>query len=305
MNSKERLKQTLNHQQPDSLVVDFGSNAVTGIHVSIVEEKLNYKDNLEEFPLASNDDLDYWKRKAQQMQASSKGVMANFGGTGLGDIAIVPAPFLKNPKGIRDVTEWYMSTVLRPNYVKSIFEEATDIAIENLKKYFEIVGNSVDAVFICGTDFGTQNSTFCSTETYDDLWLPYYKKMNNWIHENTQWKTFKHSCGAVESFMPKFIESGFDIINPVQITATGMEPEGLKQKYGKDIVFWGGGVDTQHVLPFGKPEEVRKQVLRQCEIMNRDGGFVFNAIHNIQAGTPIENLAALFEAINEYNGSSK
>jgi len=126
--------------------------------------------------------------------------------------------------------------------------------------------------------------------------------MNAWIHENTDWKTFKHSCGAVENFMPHFIESGFDIINPVQCSAAGMDPKILKKKYGDKLVFWGGGVDTQNSLPFGTPEQVREEVLGRCEIFARDGGFVFNAIHNIQARTPIENIVAMFEAVKEFNG---
>jgi uroporphyrinogen-III decarboxylase len=125
--------------------------------------------------------------------------------------------------------------------------------------------------------------------------------MNDWIHAHTGWKTFKHSCGAVESLIPSFIESGFDILNPVQVSASGMEPEHLKKEYGKDIVFWGGGVDTQHTLMFGTPHDVRKQVLKFCEIFSRDGGFVFNAVHNIQGNVPVENVAAMFQALKEFN----
>ena len=133
------------------------------------------------------------------------------------------------------------------------------------------------------------------------LWHPRYKKINDWIHENTTWKTFKHSCGAVEGFMNAFIESGFDIINPVQCSAAGMEPQKLKDKYGDRITFWGAGIDTQKVLPYGTPEEVRAQVLKRLEIFSKNGGFVFNAIHNIQAKTPIENVTAMLEAVKEFN----
>ena len=140
---------------------------------------------------------------------------------------------LRHPKGIRDVAEWYMSTVMRPDYIKNIYERQAEIAIENMRRIFAVVGNKVNAVFMCGTDFGTQSSTFCSPEQFDEMWLPYYKRMNDWIHENTQWKTFKHSCGAVETFMDSFIRAGFDIINPVQINAAGMDPKKLKEKYGQ------------------------------------------------------------------------
>jgi uroporphyrinogen-III decarboxylase len=161
----------------------------------------------------------------------------------------------------------------------------------------EVIGNKIDVVFTCGTDFGTQNSTFCSTETYDRVWLPYYKKVNDWIHQNTTWKTFKHSCGAVELLMSHFIESGFDIINPVQINASGMDPRKLKEKYGDKLVFWGGGVDTQGAFAFGTPAQVREQVKSQCDIFNNNGGFVFNTVHNIQANVPFENVVAMLEAL--------
>jgi uroporphyrinogen-III decarboxylase len=123
--------------------------------------------------------------------------------------------------------------------------------------------------------------------------------VNSWIHQNTTWKTFKHSCGAVEPFIPHFIDSGFDIINPVQINASGMDPRMLKKKYGDKIVFWGGGVDTQGVFAFGTPREVKDQVRRQCEIFNKNGGFVFNTVHNIQANVPFENVVAMLEALKE------
>ena len=103
--------------------------------------------------------------------------------------------------------------------------------------------------------------------------------------------------------MPQFIEAGFDILNPVQCSAAGMEPQRLKDAYGEKIVFWGGGVDTQKVLPFGTPAEVRRQVLERCEVFSKNGGFVFNAIHNIQARTPVENIVAMLDAVHEFNGT--
>ncbi len=269
----------------------------------IVEERLDPKDNLEEFGYIDDASLDYWERTVNQLSASGKGIIASLGGTALGDIALVPAMNLKNPKGIRDVAEWYMSTVMRPEYIHAIFEKQTAIALENYEKIYSRIGNKIDAVFICGTDFGTQDSTFCSPDQFRELYLPYYKQINDWIHRHTEWKSFKHSCGAVETFMPLFIEAGIDIINPVQINAKGMDPHHLKNTYGKDLVFWGGGVDTQKMLSFGTPVEVKKQVLQNCEIFARDGGFVFNTVHNIQANVPIENLAAMMEAIRDFNGN--
>jgi len=415
-NSRENLQKTLNHQQPDRMVVDFGASPVTGIHVRMVEQlrdhfglekrpirvsepyqmlgvveedlqeamgvdvigvsppsdmfgnpmkdwkeyrtpwgqevmvpgtfsvsvndhgdtmiypqgdqsvppsakmpsaayffdavnrqgpldesRLNPEDNVEEFTLMTSADLEYWRSVIPEAAARGKGLLANFGGTGIGDIALVPALNLKSPKGIRDVADWYMSTLMRPDYLHYIFEKQTDVALQNLEMVRDIAGGLVDVAYICGTDFGTQDSSFCSPETYEELYAPYYRKINNWIHQNTPWKTFKHSCGAVEPFMEHFIGSGFDIINPVQINASGMDPVRLKEKYGDRLTFWGGGVDTQRVLPFGTPEEVRAHVLRECEILAPGGGFVFNTVHNIQANVPLQNVLAMLEAISQYS----
>jgi hypothetical protein len=266
------------------------------------EEKLNPEDNMEEFKLVSQEDIDHLVRSTQAASATGLGVIATFGGTAFGDIALVPGPFLKDPKGIRDITEWYVSTSSRRDYIHKVFERQCDVAIKNLERIYAAIGNSVQAVFVCGTDFGTQTSAFCSVKTFRDLYFPYYKQVNDWIRAQTRWKTFKHSCGAVSKFLPSFVEAGFDILNPVQCSATGMEPEQLKDVFGNQLTFWGGGVDTQRVLPFGNPAEVREQVLRRCEIFAPGGGFVFNTIHNVQAATPVENIVAMLDAVHEFNG---
>ncbi len=265
----------------------------------IDESALRVEDNLEEFTEISDHDLQYWKKQAESVSNAGKGIVASLGGTALGDIALVPGLQLKEPKGIRGVEEWYISTVMREDFVKEIFDRQSDIALKNLEKINNAAGNLIDVVFVCGTDFGTQNSTFCSPETFARVWMPYYQKINNWIHQNTGWKTFKHSCGSIDSLMELFIESGFDIINPVQINAAGMDPVMLKKNYGSRITFWGGGVDTQKTFPFGTPAQVKDQVKRQCDILNKDGGFVFNTVHNIQANVPFENVVAMLEALKE------
>jgi len=270
----------------------------------IDDAKLDPADNLEEFGPVSDEDLDHIDRSVRAASRSGYGVAAGFGGTGFGDIANVPAPGLKNPKGIRDVAEWYISTRTRRGYIHQIFERQCEIGIENMARIHARIGEAVDCVYVCGTDFGTQTSAFCSVATFRELWFPYYKRVNDWVHRNTTWKCFKHSCGSVERFFDSFIEAGFDIINPVQCSAAGMDPAGLKRKYGSRLVFWGGGVDTQKTLPFGTPQEVREEVLRRCEIFAPGGGFVFNSIHNLQAGTPVENIAAMMDAVHEFNGVS-
>jgi hypothetical protein len=267
----------------------------------IDEAKLDPEDNLEEFGPITEAALDHFDAESRRAAETGRGVVASFGGTALGDIALVPAPFLKHPKGIRDVEEWYVSTLTRRPYIRRIFERQTETALQNLDRIRARVGNRVQAAFLCGTDFGTQQSTFCSVSTFRELYLPYYKRLNDWVHRHTSWKTFKHSCGAVATLIPSFIESGFDILNPVQVSAAGMDARGLKDRFGRDIVFWGGGVDTQRTLAFGTREEVRAEVLERCEVFGRDGGFVFNAVHNIQANVPIENIVAMFKAVREFN----
>ena len=269
----------------------------------IEESRLDPEDNCEEFTLVSDEDLDHLRRASQKALSTGCGVLGSFGGAAFGDIALVPAPFLKHPRGIRDVAEWYMSTASRRWYVRRVFERQCEVALENLARIHAAIGDSVDAVFLCGTDFGTQTSQFCSVNTFRDLWLPFYREVCSWVHRNTQWKCFKHSCGSVEKFFDSFIEAGFDIINPVQCSAAGMDPEALKRRYGDRLVFWGGGVDTQKTLPFGTPAQVREEVLRRCEIFAPGGGFVFNSVHNIQSGTPVANIAAMIEAVHEFNGA--
>ena len=268
----------------------------------IDEDRLNPEDNLEEFGPLDDEAIAEIECDLQEAATTGRAVIANFGGTAFGDIALVPAPFLKHPKGIRDISEWYMSLRSRPDYIHAVFSRQCEYAVTNLEAIHARIGNALDMVFLCGTDFGTQTSTFCSEETFRNLWFPYYKRVNDWIHEHTRWKTFKHSCGSVDRLIPSLIECGFDILNPVQCSAARMEPEHLKASYGKDLVFWGGGVDTQKTLPFGTPGQVREEVLRRCEIFADHGGFVFNSIHNVQARTSVENIVAMISAVNEFNG---
>ena len=123
--------------------------------------------------------------------------------------------------------------------------------------------------------------------------------VNDFIHKNSNWKVFIHSCGSIRELIPDLIDAGFDILNPVQCSAAGMDAKELKKEFGKDLVFWGGGVDTQKTIPFGTPKEVYDQVRERIKIFNDPTGMVFNTIHNIQAGTPVENILAMFEAIKD------
>jgi hypothetical protein len=265
------------------------------------DAKLNPADNTEEFVPVPEAELEHYRLLAERLASTTdKAVFCTFGGLTFGDIALVPATFLPRPKGIRDVEEWYVSTAARPDYIKAVFERQAEVAIENLQRLHAAIGDRAAIMQTNGTDFGTQNGPFLSAAKYRDLFLPYQKRVNGWIHRHTKWKTFMHCCGGIAPLLDAVVEAEFDILNPVQCSAKGMDPRALKHDYGDQLVFWGGGVDTQKTLPFGKPQEVRDEVRERIEIFGPGGGFVFCTIHNIQANTPIENVLAMFEVVKEY-----
>jgi len=270
----------------------------------IDESKLDPADNLEEFGLLGEADLQYYRQKRLWFeQHPDAACILVIPGAAFGDIALVPAPWLKHPKGIRDIAEWYISTKTRKDYVRAIFERQCEIALHNINTLIDLFGDVVQAAFITGTDFGTQRGPFISVQAYRELFQPYHKLVNELIHRRSHWKTFIHSCGSVYQLIPHFIEAGFDILNPVQCSAAEMDARRLKKEFGRDLVFWGGGVDTQQTISFGTPEEVYREVRERIEIFNQDGGFVFDSVHNIQGNTPLENLQAMFRAIRDSYGS--
>ncbi len=273
----------------------------------IDDDKLDPADNCEEFELLCDRDLRHFADTARYYaEQTGYGTYLTFPNSGFGDIAVVPAPWLKHPKGIRDVEEWYVSTITRQDYVRAVFDRQLEVALENIDRLAAVVGDNVDVVNVTGADFGTQQGLFLSKDTYHSLFKPYHREINRHVHEKTGWKTFIHSCGAVHELIPDFIDAGFDVLNPVQCSARGMEPKFLKREFGKDIVLWGGGVDTQKTLPFGTPEEVYREVRERIDIFFSDGtGFVFSAVHNIQSNVPTENLLALFRAIRDARGNGR
>jgi len=266
----------------------------------IDEDRLDPADNCEEFAPLGADDLAYYRDRARWCgERGGLGTILSVPGTAFGDIALVPAPFLKHPRGIRDVAEWYISTKTRRAYVTQVFERQCEVALANLATLTELLGDRIQIAFVTGTDFGTQRGPFISVETYRNLFQPFHRQVNDFIHRRSAWKTFIHSCGSVYQLIPEFIEAGFDVLNPVQCSAAEMGAERLKREFGRDLVLWGGGVDTQKTLAFGTPQDVYREVRERVDLFNRDGGFVFNAVHNIQANTPIDNVMALFNALRD------
>lgn len=262
------------------------------------EDHLDPQDWAEQFGGFSDEDLKYLERTTDEYYRNTDyALVGDFWDGGLGDIALVPGPMLPYPKGVRDPELWYEFLGTHPDYIQGIFELQTVTALKNLALYRQAVGDKIEVLVMSGTDFGTQRSPIISCEMFRRLWKPYYRRLNDWVHQHTPWRIFYHSCGAIAPLLDDFIEMGVDILNPVQCSAAGMDPAMLKAKYGAKLVFWGGGVDTQHTLPFGTPVEVRQQVRERARILGAGGGFVFNTIHNIQARTPVKNLLAMFEAV--------
>ena len=263
----------------------------------------NPEDNCEEFGLISDADLVYYDQQVRYLHEETElGIYFTLPGAGFGDIALVPATGMAYPKGIRDIQEWYVSLLIRPEYIKTVFERQCELVLKNIELLAPVIGERVQVVFISGTDFGMQSGLFAPVDSYRDLFKPFHTAVNRKIHELTGCKTFIHSCGAVYDLIPEFIDAGFDILNPVQISATGMDPERLKREFGGDIVFWGGGIDTQKTLPFGTPDEVYEETRKNIELFGDGGGFVFNSVHNVQSNVPMENLLAMFQALNDARG---
>lgn len=265
----------------------------------IDEDKLNPADNLEEFAEFTDANLAWYRQSIEALDDGTHGIILTMPGAAFGDIALVPAPWMKHPKGIRDIEEWYVSTAVRRDYVLAIFEKQCEIALKNLEKLIRLLGDRVQAVFLTGTDFGTQRGPFISKQAYRDLFKPFHKRVNDLVHTKSSWKTFIHSCGSVFDLLPDFTEAGFDILNPVQCSAAHMDARTLKKEFGKHLVFWGGGTNTQQTLPFGTPDEVYREVRERIEIFGEGGGFVFDTVHNIQGNTPTENLLAMFKALKD------
>lgn len=248
------------------------------------------------------EDLRYFEGQAQRLyEETDLGLIFAFFGGGIGDVAMLPGPSQTRPRGIRDVTEFYIAHITEPNYVKDLYALWTEVALENLALFREAVGERIQAVAVSGTDFGTQRSELISPDFFREFYKPYFKRMNDWVHAHTSWKTFYHTCGSIVNLLDDLVEAGVDILNPVQCSAEGMNPTMLKERYGKKLVFWGGAVDTQKTLPFGSPEEVKGETLARLRLFAPGGGFVMNAIHNIQQPTPVANILAFFEAARDYN----
>ena len=233
---------------------------------------------------------------------TSYAIVGQFPGAMFGDTGLNPGPGIRQPRGIRKMDDWLMAHLLHPEYLEAVYDMQMGFVMKNLEIYKQAVGDTIQIILVNSADFGTQNAEMIAPEIYRKLYKPRCKKINDWIHQNTNWKTMYHSCGCIVNLLDDFIEMGVDIINPVQLSAKGMDPRMLKDKYSGRLVFWGGGIDTQKTLPFGAPEGVRREALSRLELLSKGSGYIFNPVHNIVGKTSVNNILAFFNAAREFNG---
>ncbi len=196
--------------------------------------------------------------------------------------------------------EWMMMLMTEKETCHEMMGRSVEASIRCLKLLHEAVGDYAFAWGIAADDSGTQRGEFIRPELWAEMIKPHYKKLCDWIHAHTRWKTFLHCCGSVHGLIGHFIEAGVDILNPVQTSAANMDPRRLKEEFGDRLVFWGGGCDTQSILGQGRPEEIRQHVKQRIEVFSAGGGYVFNQVHNIQANVPPENIIAMLDAAHEF-----
>ena len=196
-------------------------------------------------------------------------------------------------------TEWMMMLMTEKETCHEMMARSVDASIENLKQLNEAVGDYCLAWGIAADDSGTQRREFINPDLWAEMIKPHYARLCSWIHENTSWKTYLHCCGSIYNLIPHMIDAGIDILNPVQTSADGMEPERLKDEFGGKLVFWGGGCDTQRILPTASPDEIREHVRERISIFKSGGGYVFTQVHNIQPNVPAENVIAMLDAAFE------
>ncbi|MEI6141258.1 MAG: uroporphyrinogen decarboxylase family protein [Mariniphaga sp.] len=201
---------------------------------------------------------------------------------------------------LRRMDNFLMDLMCDPYNVEKLLDQLVIRHLATLEKVCNAVGDIVDIIRF-GDDLGMSSGPFMDAETYRTMFKPRHKMLCDYVKSHSKMHTFIHSCGSISILMPDLIDAGIEIFNPVQTNAWKMEPEFLKKEFGKDVTFWGGGIETVGTLNVGTPAQIREQVLRRLEIFSKDGGFVFNTVHNILPDVPPENIIAMYDAVREFN----
>ena len=246
-----------------------------------------------------DEELDLLARRAKQLyEGTDKAIL---GWAGASSISLMGLSALLSDnitQGALD--QWLCMLLTEKETAHEMMARYVDAAISCLKLYHQAVGHRCFAWGVASDDGGTQRGGLLAPDLFAEMITPHYRRLCDWVHANTSWKTFLHSCGSVYHYIPHWIEAGIDILNPVQISAANMEPERLKEEFGDRLVFWGGGCDTQRVLPLQGREQVREHVRQNIEVFSAGSGYVFTQVHNIQPNVPVENVEAMLDAAYEF-----
>jgi uroporphyrinogen decarboxylase len=200
---------------------------------------------------------------------------------------------------MRGLERWFTDMIEEPAFCEALIDHTAQYWVDWMPGYLAEVGDLLDVIMI-GDDLAGQHGPLFSPRFYRRVVRPRQQRVIDAIKPRTKARIWYHTCGDCSQYIPDLIEMGVDILNPVQISAPGMDPARLKRQFGKNITFWGGGIDSQHILPFVTPEQIRAEVRRNLEIFKPGGGYIFNNVHNIQAGVPPQNVLALYEAAYEH-----
>ena len=250
------------------------------------------KEDIDKIPMGvmTDEELDYLEKEAKRLyETTDKAILGTFGGNII-------------EKGESD---WGFENFLflmasDPDLIHHYLTRLTDTYMDNLEKYLARVGDYIDVIQF-GDDLGSQSNSLISKRMYKNMIKPYHQRQYQWVQKHyPKVKVFLHSCGSIVNLIPDLIEAGVQVLNPIQLSAKGMDPEFLKEEYGKDLVFWGGGIDTQQTLTHGSPEEIEEEVKRLTNIFKKDGGFVFTQVHNIQANIAPNKIVTMFDAAYKY-----
>jgi uroporphyrinogen decarboxylase len=217
-------------------------------------------------------------------------IIGNFGGS-----------LLETSHKLRGFEQFMLDLASDRKFAEYLLDLLVESHLQDLETYINAIGVDADIIQF-SDDFGSQEGMLISPQLYRDVFKPRERKMWNFVKKNSKYAIFLHSCGSVYRIIPDLIEAGLDIINPVQISARDMEPERLKQEFGNDLVFWGGGCDTQSVLPRGSLKDIEEEVKKNISIFAQGGGFVFAPVHNIQADITAERITKLYESARIHGG---
>lgn len=226
---------------------------------------------------------------SKQRESTRRAILGIFGGS-----------LLETAQHCFKTDHLYVDMAINADKIERFLDALLDLHMKNLEGYLDAVGSNIDIIGF-SDDLGMQTGPQFSVDMFVRFFQPRYQKMWSYIKKrNPDMKIILHSCGGIEPFLSHLIDAGLDAVNPVQTTCAGMKPEHLKERYGNDIVFWGGGCDTRDILPNGTPAQIRENVKENIEIFSKNGGFVFQQVHNILANVPPRNVVAMFEAVKEF-----